>query len=197
MGDPGRLVVDAKPTIRARLRAARRAMPEHQRTQETTAATAICLQLAEKLGVVDIASYAAMPDELALDGLHQAWWASGRTILFPRVVAPGSLAWHRVAGPQQLTVGAYGIREPDPSGTTLGKLVAGCLVLVPGTGFTRQGYRLGQGGGFYDRALSVGVIAVGVGFRCQLVEELPMEAHDRRMDGLVIAAEMVLAPQLS
>ena len=61
--------------------------------------------------------------------------------------------------------------------------------LVPGLAFTKDGKRLGYGGGWYDRLLAAArpdARIIGVGFSCQLVDELPVEAHDRRMTEVVI-----------
>jgi 5-formyltetrahydrofolate cyclo-ligase len=72
--------------------------------------------------------------------------------------------------------GAFGIREPvgDVAGVTPD------LVLVPGLAFTRDGARLGMGGGFYDRwaEANPGVRRVGVCFSAQVVGEVPREGHD-------------------
>ncbi len=65
------------------------------------------------------------------------------------------------------------------------------VVIVPGTAFTAAGDRLGQGGGWYDRFL-LGIrpdcVTIGVGFEPQLVDALPTEAHDVRLDRIVTDA---------
>ena len=56
------------------------------------------------------------------------------------------------------------------------------IVIVPGLAFTRDGRRLGQGGGFYDRFLAqlpADCTTIGVGFAEQLLDDLPVEPHDR------------------
>lgn len=62
------------------------------------------------------------------------------------------------------------------------------VVIVPGLAFTRRGERLGQGGGWYDRMLA-GIRpecrTIGVGFAEQLLDDLPLEAHDVRLDVIV------------
>jgi len=137
-----------------------------------------------------------MADELDLDALHRLYWQAGQPVHLPRVAAPGRLTWHAVTASDQLVPGAYGIREPDPASLPAMELPGGAIVLVPGVAFTRDGRRLGQGGGFYDRLLAArpDLRPVGVGFACQLLAELPSEAHDRPLCGLVIAGEVVLAP---
>jgi 5-formyltetrahydrofolate cyclo-ligase len=63
-------------------------------------------------------------------------------------------------------------------------------VIVPGLAFTVDGDRLGQGGGWFDRFLA-GVrpeaITIGVAFAPQIVESLPVEPHDVRMDQVIFA----------
>jgi 5-formyltetrahydrofolate cyclo-ligase len=60
------------------------------------------------------------------------------------------------------------------------------VVLVPGVSFDRRGGRLGFGGGFYDRFLvRTSAIRVGICHDCCLVEKVPMDAHDERMDWVV------------
>ena len=90
----------------------------------------------------------------------------------------------------ELVAGSWGIREPGPG---CPELHAGemDLIVLPGAAFTRDGKRLGYGGGFYDTLLAgpaAGVPLAGVCFPCQLLDDLPMEAHDRHVD-------MVIAPE--
>lgn len=62
------------------------------------------------------------------------------------------------------------------------------LVVVPGLAFTAAGHRLGQGGGWYDRFLSqvrADCTTIGVCFAEQILESLPIEAHDVAVDHVV------------
>jgi 5-formyltetrahydrofolate cyclo-ligase len=61
------------------------------------------------------------------------------------------------------------------------------LMLVPGLAFDPMGHRLGRGGGHYDRALAAaaGAVALGVGFGFQVVSEVPVEAWDRPVSGIL------------
>lgn len=64
------------------------------------------------------------------------------------------------------------------------------VVLVPLLGVDAAGYRLGYGGGFYDRTLKKlrqagDVVAIGLGYECQLLEEVPRGVHDQRLDWMV------------
>lgn len=71
------------------------------------------------------------------------------------------------------------------------------VVIVPGVAFTVAGDRLGQGGGWYDRFLAElppGVTTIGVGFDLQLVERLPVEQHDVRLDHVVTESGLASRP---
>ena len=92
----------------------------------------------------------------------------------------------------QIERGAFGISEPVIS---LEKLTLSpslsqkrVLMLVPGLAFTTDGKRLGRGKGFYDRFITrlrktgAHVTLAGFCFPCQIVSDLPVDAHDERMD---------------
>jgi 5-formyltetrahydrofolate cyclo-ligase len=119
----------------------------------------------------------------------------GRSFAYPRVTED-RLDLFRVTSLHELRPGAWGIREPSPD---LAHAVAPGeidLILVPGVAFTRDGARLGRGGGFYDRLLSWlprHSCKVGVCFDSQLVPELPMEPHDQSVD--FVATERGIFPQ--
>jgi len=65
------------------------------------------------------------------------------------------------------------------------------IALVPGLAFDRHGRRLGTGGGWYDRVLAEIPIKIGVGFGWQIVDEVPVEAHDIRVNWLASDAGLV------
>ena len=68
------------------------------------------------------------------------------------------------------------------------------VIVVPGVAFDREGGRLGQGGGHYDRTLallSAKTFRVGFCFACQIVERVPREDHDELLDALVTEDELI------
>jgi len=82
--------------------------------------------------------------------------------------------------------GPYGIPTPTGPVVDVGEID---LVVVPGLAFTADGGRLGRGGGHYDRFLArlgAGCSSIGVCFAEQVVDDLPVEQHDRPVDRVVI-----------
>ncbi|MFW5830183.1 MAG: 5-formyltetrahydrofolate cyclo-ligase, partial [Planctomycetota bacterium] len=138
----------------------------------------------QEAGEPGLVSYQPMPEEASPAALHAVVWASGRAIHLPRVVAPGALCWHRVCCTEHCRPGRYGLLEPTADCETSGALRR-AWVLVPGTAFDRSGNRLGMGGGFYDRELQQlrqqDCHLIGLLHAEQLLEAVPMAAHDQRV----------------
>ncbi len=78
---------------------------------------------------------------------------------------------------------SYDVREPIPD-----EIVRPEIALVPGLAFDKMGGRLGMGGGWYDRVLGEVPLKVGVCFGEQIVDDVPVEAHDVRMNWLASEA---------
>lgn len=138
-----------------------------------------------------LALYSATQNEVFTEAVFAAARRSGKKVAYPRVSGKG-LEFVEVADRCELGRGAFGILEPSGSRVVpLGELD---LLVVPGVAFDLTGHRLGYGKGYYDRLLhdcgKRGVLA-GFCFEFQLVEALPAESHDVRMD-LVITEERVL-----
>ena len=181
----------AKTDLRRRLRRCRAALAVEERAAESAAVVATLLPLLNEAPT--LASYQALSDEVDLTALHHHWWRLGRPVWLPRVVR-SDLTWHPVVDPDDCRPGAFGIREPDPARIPALPLPADAVILVPGVAFDARGGRLGQGKGFYDRALATHPgRTIGVGFTCQEVPEVPREAHDIPLD-LVILGWRVLTP---
>lgn len=103
---------------------------------------------------------------------------------FPRCVDK-SLIWHLWQPGETLVKDRYGISTPVETAPTVPVSTAD-LILVPTVACDRQGYRLGYGGGFYDRLLCSGVAAtiptVGVVFDFAYLEELPVDSWDIKLN---------------
>ena len=87
---------------------------------------------------------------------------------------------------------AFGTAEPPADAPTQ----APDLVLVPALAIDRQGFRLGYGGGFYDRTLARlrPRAAIGVAYEAQLVDRLPHDAFDQRVTHVATEAGLRVVP---
>ncbi len=140
--------------------------------------------LPELAAASTVGVYLAIGSEVSLDGLIGTLLREGKQVYAPRVLEDRrTIVFCRLRDVTDVEIGYYGIREPR--GESLESLD---LMLIPGLAFTLCGIRLGYGGGFYDRYLASAsrqAVKVGVAFDGQIVQELPTEFHDIRMDHLV------------
>lgn len=132
------------------------------------------------------AVHGEVPSRPLFDGL------AGAVRLLPRVRGR-RLEWARVDEWDALAPGPFGIPAPPPEAPAA-ILEPGDVVLVPGLAFDAAGWRLGRGGGFYDRAFPPGVpgpLLVGVAYAFQLVDLVPHDSRDRRVDAIVTERGLV------
>lgn len=131
-----------------------------------------------------VAGYHAHRDEADPAVLLQALTRSGAHIAFPRVTAKdAALEFHRVPDGEILRPGAFGIHEPLEHWPR----ARPDILLVPLLAYDDAGYRLGYGGGYYDRTLASlsGARAIGIAYAGQRVDFLPHDAHDCRLDAIL------------
>ncbi len=122
-------------------------------------------------------SFRQEPDLSFLYNSQQQWG-------FPRCVGK-SLSWHLWHPGHRLQTGAYGIKEPALDLPTIESQTVD-LILVPTVACDRQGYRLGYGGGFYDRLLSspqwLHIPTVGIVFDFAYIPKLPVDRWDIKLN---------------
>ena len=138
------------------------------------------------------AGYRAMGAELSPWPVLRKLEASGARIVLPVAPVPHAPLLFRAFAPDQPL-------EPDaariPSPTAAAETLTPDLVLAPLIAFDRQGYRLGQGGGYYDRtlaalrqaALSAGgrLFVIGLAYAGQEVDRIPADGHDQPLDAIL------------
>ena len=129
--------------------------------------------------------------EVDLRPLAEALAADGVTVALPAVVGPRALAHRRFEGAGRLVEGRWGLMEPAPDAPAVDPARLD-VVVVPALALGRDGSRLGTGGGFYDAFLATTpALRVGVAVSAALVDAVPTEPHDARLDVVVTEAETV------
>lgn len=131
-----------------------------------------------------VLAFVGVGTEPDTSSLILALWRLGATVYLPRVVRDEIVAVRHDVG-ELMVPGPYGI--PAPLGDPVDPSVID-IVVVPGLAFTRDGQRLGQGGGYYDRYLALiraDCATMGVCFREQIVPSVPAEMHDQSVGRVV------------
>jgi 5-formyltetrahydrofolate cyclo-ligase len=171
---------ESKQTIRNQMRAALTAIPRSSREEFSRQAVRRLCHQAVWRDAGAVLLFAPMADEIDIWPLAQEALASGKILALPGYQpTTGAYAPRRVGNlVEDLAVGPYGIREPNPSCPEL-PLKQLDFILVPGLAFDPCGRRLGRGKGFFDRLLAaVRGTTCGVAFDVQILAEIPVEPHD-------------------
>lgn len=179
-----------KRSIRQKLLTQRQLLADSECLQRSLLVQQRLLQTDEYRQASVIALYAPIHNEVQTADIFAAALQDGKQILFPRVEG-ASLSFIEVERLDSLMAGAFGVAEPV--GAVVRPAASIELIVVPGVGFDRCGYRLGYGQGYYDRAVGVGCPAIlaGLAYDFQIVDKLPAENHDIRLDLLVMDSEVL------
>lgn len=134
--------------------------------------------------------YLDFNNEVATDNLIIKLINLGKT-----VASPITLKEERKLIPSQITnlkngiqYGAYNIREPKPEYSPEINIKDLDVVIVPAVAYDKNCYRLGYGGGFYDRFLEnlrEDAVTIGIAFDLQIFNQIPKEDHDAQLDYIV------------
>ncbi len=181
----------AKHRLRAALRARRRVLDLDLKSTSNFKIINHLRTLVMARGPAQVALYYPQLHEPDVRPLVGELWQAGFAVLLPRVVARDhALVFNEWRPYAPLETDALGL--PCAGGIETHP----AYMVIPMLGYTRQGHRLGQGGGFYDRtlaALRYPTLTIGV---CHTslevaVAEFPHQPHDRRLDMIVTGKEVI------
>lgn len=127
--------------------------------------------------------YHSLQDEVQTHAFIEKW-SRRKNIILP-VVAGDVLELRAYTGPDDLSIGSYGIAEP--TGELFTDYASIDLAVIPGVAFDSKKHRLGRGKGYYDKLLPLlpSALKAGLCFPFQLVEEVPAEPFDICMDIII------------
>ncbi|MDX1711829.1 MAG: 5-formyltetrahydrofolate cyclo-ligase [Rhodovibrionaceae bacterium] len=177
---------DLRKTAKARRAEAAKAAP--QAGEEVAAQVLGAFDLPQG---APVSGYWPMGDELDIRPLLTALAERGHEIGLPVVVQAGApLVFRRWRPGDELIPAGFGTQVPQPEQPEITPRV----LFVPLLAFDRRGFRLGYGGGFYDRTLARlsadgGATAVGVAYAGQEMEAIPRDDYDWPLDWIVTERE--------
>lgn len=175
--------LDDKSRLREAMKARREAIPADRRNELARALAAQSVPGTDR-GPVVVSSYWSMGAELAPEHLEARLRRDGHSLCLPVMVGKGKpLVFRRWAPGDPLIDRLWGIREPALSAPEM----VPDVLMVPLLAFDRRGWRLGYGGGFYDRTLqtlraSKPILAVGLCYGEQEVDAVPHLDYDQPLD---------------
>jgi 5-formyltetrahydrofolate cyclo-ligase len=192
---PDSSVADARRSLRASLRAKRRAVSAAERARAARqvahhADRILHLHTGQRIGI-----YAAVAEELDTSCLIALALRRGCLVYLPCIdprPRVRAMRFARItAAARSLRSNRFGIAEPDGPRLASARLLD--VVFLPLVGFDRRGVRLGMGGGYYDRAFGFRrlrafwhtPLLVGIGYALQEVERIAPAAHDVPLDLMI------------
>ncbi|MEM3362572.1 MAG: 5-formyltetrahydrofolate cyclo-ligase [Candidatus Anstonellaceae archaeon] len=131
-----------------------------------------------------ILSYMSKDGEVPTKNLNLKILNSKKILCLPKTDTKNKeLIIKKILSYEELENGPFGVLEPKESCQTIVKID---VAIIPGVVFSKDGYRLGYGFGYYDRFLQKNpCFKIGLCFSSQLIDKLPYEGHDVKMDCLV------------
>lgn len=153
-------------------------------------------ELAEYRDAVLILFYVSFRSEAATPELVRRALADGKRVAVPKVFrAERMLRFYSIDSPDELRPGYMGIPEPEVDSTREIDPADAGMIVMPGAAFDRSGSRIGYGGGYYDKMIaSLGrpkPVLVALAHDVQIVDAVPAEPHDQRVDMVVTGSEII------
>jgi len=182
-----------KKKIRARLLRKRDSIPPALKVQKEATIKNRLFGLEEFKRATSLLAYVSFRSEVDTTRFLQDVINSGKKLVLPAVDSRlRVLKLYQVKETSELEYGYMGILEPGVREHREVTLADIDLVIIPGAGFDLKGNRLGYGGGYYDKLLSTDPSSqsripflVALAFEEQIVEEIPSEPHDIKMDIII------------
>jgi len=187
-----------KATVRHGILVARDALTRDERQVKSSAIGLKLLEQADYIGSGTILFYLNFRSEAATRTMIGAALTAGKKVLLPKVDRKA----HRLKLFEvkdlgaDLEAGYMGIYEPVEGLARPASPEEADLVIMPGVGFDGNGRRLGYGGGYYDRLIETlrpDAKLIALAFDAQVVEEIPAEEHDKKVDKIITESRVIKA----
>jgi 5-formyltetrahydrofolate cyclo-ligase len=178
----------SKATLRAELLARRAARPSGEQVDAGLTLVQQVLALPQVATAGTVAAYVAIGGEPDTGPLIEQLVRRGTTVLLPLLRPDFDLDWAPAESGGVLRAGRFGLLEPSTAALGVEAVRDADVVLCPGVAADLAGWRLGRGGGSYDRVLSRlcrDVLTAVLLYDDEVLADVPHTAHDRTVDVIV------------
>ena len=177
-----------KKELRKKFAEERNAMPLEEIDNKSNSIVKILLGTEEYKKAKRIFTFVNANSEPITIPLIEQAWKDGKMVAVPKMTGkPHEMVFVEIKSMEELEPNKYGIREPK---LTEGKVVLSdkdTIMIVPALAIDKEGYRLGYGGGYYDKYISENdsMANIGIAFSRQVIEKVPISENDMKLDMVI------------
>ncbi len=177
--------METKERLRKEARIKRNSFPKEELADKSRLISNKIASYVESHNITNIFMYSPINSEVNLDYLRDIFLDSRIHLYYPKVTG-SAMAYYKISSEKDLQKGAFNIPEPV-DGLKEAVPQTGDIVLVPGLAFSKKGYRIGYGKGYYDRYFyeKAKVMLTGVCYDFQLQEDWNPDIYDVKMNMII------------
>ncbi len=162
------------------------------------------IELPEFINANSILLYHGIMNEVDTDLIFSAAIAAGKRVYYPKTYEH-VIRFFQVKELSQLTPGVFGVCEPSEENPEFTEVRNPCIIVVPGLAYSKSGYRIGYGKGYYDRFFAAFsneertlMTSIGIGYHFQFEESFEPDSFDIPLsklmdeDGIIEMTEGVI-----
>jgi len=174
--------VDDKTLVRQKVLDRLKTFENHEESDRIIFERLICCPEIMRARTVFV--YISVNDEVDTMRFIYHMLKNGVRVCVPKIVGDGKMVAVEITNPHDLVLDKFGIPTArDGTGLVMPSVID--VAVVPGIAFTKDGKRLGRGGGYYDRYLPKVRYSIGICRGIQLMKDLPMEEFDVKVDKVI------------
>ena len=179
-----------KQVVRSELKQARAALSAADRAQFSGQISARLRNLPEVQRAESVFAFISYGNEVDTHGLLQYFLDKGTILAVPKILPEQGMVAIRLHSWDDLVPAQMGILTPRENGE---RCDSPEVIITPGLGFTREGYRIGYGRGYYDRWFSqhTAGLKIGIAFEAQIRNDLPVDDRDVPVDIIVTEKQLI------
>lgn len=178
---------EKKRQLRNEMKEKLNSVTDHMLEEKSAQITNQILQLLEWKKAKTIGITLPIQKEVNTHSLIEKGWSEGKTISVPKVEPKMKrMSFYQINDFTKLVKNKYGILEPSSIEQVKVDRCQIDLLIIPCLAFDEKCYRLGYGGGYYDRFLvDYKGISCGIAFECQKVQAIPIDRYDIALNMIV------------